>query len=160
VDAVRRRWSGDIAAARRLAGALMADNPTASLREIASAAGLSLATASEVRARLRRGTTPAFRRRGTGRDRPRAGVVAHPRNADLVRRLRTDPSLRFTEDGRALLRVLDMCALDQDQWDRIAAAVPPHHRATIAHLARDCAGRWHRFADALATQPAPPMAVG
>lgn len=141
--------------ARLLASELFADNPTASLREIARAAGMSPATAGDVRARLLRGESPITpRQRVALRDkRPvvvatrRAPVVDH---ADLVLRLRTDPTLRFTDGGRILLRALEACTFDTAQWDRICASVPAHHRAAVVELVRRSAVMWQEFGDRLA----------
>ncbi|NUT52622.1 MAG: ParB N-terminal domain-containing protein [Saccharothrix sp.] len=136
---------------RRRAGELIAANPGASLREIAKAAGISPATASDVRARLARGELPVtpHQRRASG-----AGVAAVRHTevvlAKFVENLRKDPSLRFTETGRALLRFLDCCAMDQQQWDEIIQSVPPHQQSTIVLLARECATIWQGFADRLA----------
>ncbi|HEX4722020.1 MAG TPA: streptomycin biosynthesis protein [Pseudonocardiaceae bacterium] len=181
---------GSTVAARLLASELIADNPSASLREIARAAGMSPATAGDVRARLSRGEPPITPRqrvalreqppplavatarrdspvRGDSsarRDSPvrrdssarpdsparRGGPVGVVDNADLVYRLRCDPSLRFTDGGRVLLRAMDVCLFDPQHWERIAASVPPHHRDAIVRLVRHSAGVWQDFADRLA----------
>lgn len=59
------------AAGRRLASALMAERPDATLREIARDAGISAATALDVRARLGRGEDPVPRRQ---RESERSGL--------------------------------------------------------------------------------------
>jgi ParB-like chromosome segregation protein Spo0J len=143
--------SEDAAAARRRASDLIADNPDASLREIAKAAGISLATVSDVRKRLRRGQPPITpRQRETPRRRRKSTVIgARRRSHDAIRALRQDPSLRFTDGGRTLLRVLDSCAFGADQWERIVASVPPHHKDEVVRLARFCAQTWQQFADRL-----------
>ncbi|HEY0806322.1 MAG TPA: streptomycin biosynthesis protein, partial [Pseudonocardiaceae bacterium] len=147
---------GNAVQGRLLASELIADNPDASLRDIAKAAGMSPATVSDVRARLARGESPVTPRQRVAaldngspatRDTRRASVIDH---GDLVARLRSDPSLRFTEGGRILLRVLDVCAFDAAQWQRIGASVPSHHRAAIVALVRRSAGMWQEFAERLA----------
>ncbi|MEO6082268.1 MAG: ParB N-terminal domain-containing protein [Umezawaea sp.] len=67
----------------------------------------------------------------------------------LMRSLRNDPSLRFSESGRVLLRLLDVSALGSEDWDRISEDVPAHRAAGIAQLARDCGRIWQKFAAAV-----------
>ena len=127
-------------------------DPSASLRQIAKVAGVSLGTASSVRSRLHRGEPPVpSRERGAERPDPQhrgddaeVGVV--------IVNLRRDPSLRFTETGRVLLRYLEVCAIGFRQWDKLIANVPVHQREAVARLARECAGAWETFANRLACQ--------
>lgn len=67
----------------------------------------------------------------------------------LVRSLRSDPSLRFSESGRVLLRLLDLYALDPDDWARISGDLPAHRASDIAQLARECGRIWQNFAAAV-----------
>lgn len=151
-----RTRPGSTVQARLLASELIADNPSASLREIARAAGMSPATAGDVRARLSRGEPPITpRQRVALREQPPVAVPAARRgspvnHADLVHRLRGDPSLRFTDGGRVLLRAMEACLFDPDHWERITASVPPHHRDAIVQVVRRSAGAWQEFADRLA----------
>jgi ParB-like chromosome segregation protein Spo0J len=69
--------------------------------------------------------------------------------AGLVRSLRTDPSLRLSDSGRALLRMLDLVSLDPGDWQRLSDTVPPHQVASIVRLARECGQAWNDFATAL-----------
>jgi AraC-like DNA-binding protein len=71
---VRRGHDGRVrplssARGRRIAGDLLRDNPSASLREVAEAAGISPGTVRDVRARLERGqdAVPPERSRGAGK---------------------------------------------------------------------------------------------
>ncbi|GGS44975.1 ParB/RepB/Spo0J family partition protein [Actinokineospora fastidiosa] len=154
----------DSAAGRRLAGDLLRENPQASLREIVRAANISLGTARDVRERLRRGEDPVLPRQRDARDRrrrpaPEPKVIGSVNDGDrgrvagdmvsVLRRLRTDPSLRFSEDGRFLLRLLDVHAIDADTWKRLTDNTPPHCLRTVAELAEGCADVWRRFADQL-----------
>ncbi|MER7756572.1 ParB/RepB/Spo0J family partition protein [Kitasatospora sp. NPDC097643] len=140
---------------RRRAGSLMQANPAASLREIARAAGISLATASDVRTRLRRGeplTTP--QQHALEQDRPGALIAPRPQRpavptADLLDSLSNDPCLRLPEAGRILLRALRICAVDADVWARLVETVPPHRQESVVSLARECADAWQSFADRL-----------
>jgi ParB-like nuclease domain len=62
--------------------------------------------------------------------------------------LRADPSLCYTAVGRTLLR-LSSATLGLRDPDHLAAAAPPHRRTALASVARLCADRWLRVADAL-----------
>ncbi|WP_369198286.1 ParB N-terminal domain-containing protein [Streptomyces djakartensis] len=143
----------------------LAENPDATAREVARAAGISLTTAKDARRRareaqgerppqvdVRAGETPA-RGNGAGHgpalpERPRA----HPSCGDLssaVRRLRADPSLRFTEVGRKLLRTLDPSATQPHDFAAMASSLPIHCAPLIAELARHHAESWQLLADSL-----------
>jgi hypothetical protein len=143
---------------RRIASELIIRQPDASLRQIASASGISPTTARDVRERLRRGDDPLplhqrqdpkedEKEAPTGRaTRRRETSPATVESVDvLLRRLQNDPSLRFTESGRALLRWLTRVA-GLHAFDQFADAVPPHCRYTLADLARACAEDWQRLA--------------
>jgi hypothetical protein len=137
---------------RRLAEQAIFSNPGASLRQIAEAAGISLATASRVRNRIRRGQNPipprqprmpapsagAFGRASGHRGKPPGA----PDLATALRDLRKDPSLRYTESGRTLLRCLDQHTRGPGQIRYLMDAVPPHSAHRIAALARTCAREW------------------
>jgi ParB-like chromosome segregation protein Spo0J len=87
--------------------------------------------------------------------------LAEPRTAPMgaqqaaiVQVLRKDPSLRFTETGRTLLRLLELHSIDVSDWKRIVANVPSHCASMVADLARDCGEAWLVFADCLGEKPA------
>ncbi|MGH3571245.1 MAG: ParB/RepB/Spo0J family partition protein [Pseudonocardiaceae bacterium] len=127
-----------IAEARKVAGELMADNPDASLREVATIAGISPETVRDVRARLDR--------------RPRRGSQAGKRptvtdRAVIVQNLQKDPSLRFSATGRVLLRLLHANTLTEQEWQRLVDNVPAYSADLIAAAARQCSGAWQKFAD-------------
>jgi len=148
---------------RRLAGRLMAEKPDSSLREIAAAAGVALATVRDVRERMRRGddlVPPKLREREGKRSVSGAAVTARGADRVLPERpstdlgavlqgLRRDPSLRFTEVGRALLRQLSAHPAGADTWERWAGAVPAHCAEAVAQVARGHAQNWLRFAAAV-----------
>ncbi|MGW0523561.1 ParB/RepB/Spo0J family partition protein [Crossiella sp. NPDC003009] len=126
---------------RRKAGQLFAERPSASLREVARAAGVAVSTAQDVRRRLRAGQDPVP-----------AGVrsrIARPPvpvdRESVLRALRADPALRFTEAGRALLRWLD-AAPSASALDLVVASVPEYHRAELAELATGAARSWQDLA--------------
>ncbi|GAB1509350.1 ParB/RepB/Spo0J family partition protein [Actinophytocola sp. KF-1] len=119
---------------RRVARAILLTEPDLSLREVARRAGISPETARSVRRRL-----------------AEAGPPPSPDPATLVTRLRSDPTLRFSETGRTLLRLLDARSVPPEKWAEIAANVPPHWRDTVARMAVECADTWRTFAETLLT---------
>ncbi|MFD7406968.1 ParB N-terminal domain-containing protein [Streptomyces sp. NPDC059866] len=157
----------NIAEGRRLAGQLIAENPGLSLRQIARAAAISPETARDVRNRMLRGEDPMPK----SRTRKQAGgAAAHetePRDftvpavrtvlertpvqhrTAVVERLRADPALRFSETGRALLRLLNVYTISAQNWEEIIDNVPPHCGGIVARLANECAGMWAEFATRL-----------
>ncbi|MFF7474797.1 ParB/RepB/Spo0J family partition protein [Streptomyces sp. NPDC008092] len=153
---------------RILAGGLLTANPDLSLRQVARAAGISPETARDVRNRLRNGEDllPG-QRRGKTAGRPdeqpasrkefgplviaapggvrRRGEPAADR-AVLLKRLKADPALRFTETGRSLLRLLALHSVRNEDWEAIISNVPPHCSDIVADLARQFADLWSEFA--------------
>jgi ParB-like chromosome segregation protein Spo0J len=141
------------AAGRRLARDVLAENPKASLREIARASGVSEATARDVRERLRRGEdvlTPGQLRRLTVSrpETPGAPPLGAPRlpgleaGADhLLDKLKVDPSLKYSDAGRTLLRLLHArpSSLPTRQ---VIMALPSHCLSTMAQVSRQIARDW------------------
>lgn len=148
---------------RRRAAEVIAEHPEASLREIARLAGISPATASDVRKRLESGEEPVTVPAGAADIRDgapasdRAGGSRSERNVrpwqadpgSVVEKLLRDPSLRHKEEGRHLLRLLRQNAIGLDEWSELTAAVPPHCGALVVHLARQYAETWLGFAQEL-----------
>ncbi|MFJ4152921.1 ParB/RepB/Spo0J family partition protein [Streptomyces galbus] len=153
----------DAARRREAVGAFLAEHPGATLNEAAAAAGVSVSTACEIRQRMRRGErqpealapdrgAPPDARDpappgGTGR--PAGGRCTGPGHARHIAALAKDPSLRFTQSGRALLRWLNERAPDVEAARELLAAVPPHCAVTVADLAYTYAQEWQRFAATL-----------
>ncbi|MGW5049939.1 streptomycin biosynthesis protein [Actinokineospora sp. NPDC004072] len=133
---------------RRLAGELISADPSRSLRDIARAVGIAPSTVLDVRNRLSSGEDPVpVRRDGAAKAAPADGTARQPRRASapvrsevdpaaIMLALRKDPSLRFSEAGRALLRWLDAhsvaCHAAPPPED-----IPAHCLSTVAALA------WH-----------------
>ncbi|MFD4524152.1 ParB N-terminal domain-containing protein [Streptomyces sp. NPDC058470] len=158
---------------RMLAGELLTKSPNLSLRQVARAARISPETVRDVRNRLRNGEdllpnqrkkrAPAAREPATtGNDLARrkefggprrAQPVGRPRrgpaldHATLVKRLKADPALRFTETGRKLLRLMDLHTVGVEEWDTITNSVPPHCSDIVADIARQFANLWSEFAE-------------
>jgi ParB-like chromosome segregation protein Spo0J len=146
---------------RQKAADVMTERPQASLREVAHAAGVSLATASDVRKRLSRGEEPVPSRAatvvagddGTASEAVRRGPGAQraspPDPAPMVEKLLRDPSLRLSETGRQLLRLLRNQGVGAREWSEMVAAVPPHCGPLVMALAAQYAQRWVEFAERL-----------
>jgi ParB-like nuclease domain len=149
----------DGTAGRERAARLIASDPTASLRQIAQEAGIALATAADVRHRISRGEDPIPSRRGTQPKRPdpaeRTEVAGHegalPANlisesAAILKQLCKDPSLRFTEAGRTLLRMFEACQATVRDEEAIKKGLPPHRLASVAELSFGYAAVLQTFA--------------
>lgn len=155
---------------RQRAAELLTEQPATSLRNVARAAGISPATALDVRKRLERGEPPvpattvngfagkaARARADDGADgrasRPepqsasRSAPVTSP--AATVEKLLRDPSLHNNERGKKILRLLHVNAVGAEQLSSVAATVPPHCVGIVARLARQYAKMWQDFAQEL-----------
>jgi hypothetical protein len=146
----------DNAEGRLKAAEVIRTTPMASLREIGRLAGISPATASDVRKRLERGENPvpAGRERSEGRSALRhvrrdAGSSEEPDIEAMLHGLRVDPSLRFSDAGRTLLRWIIAKALRPGEWGHFGDQVPPHATYILADVARACAEEWREIADDL-----------
>ncbi|SER72232.1 hypothetical protein SAMN05216188_114156 [Lentzea xinjiangensis] len=124
---------------RRRASRLISENPGMSLREIAESAGIAPATARDVRERMRAGEDPV-----PPQQRRRAAVP--PVTPPDLRSLRRDPSLRFSEAGRVILRLMDTHTITADGWQQLADSVPSHCADAVADLARLSAEALQGFA--------------
>ncbi|WP_280427290.1 ParB/RepB/Spo0J family partition protein [Nocardia brasiliensis] len=137
----------DAVEGRKRAAALMIEHPESSLREIARQAGVSPATVQKVREKLRRGE-PVAPPRGVGR-KPAISCSAEESPdalAALVHNLNKDPSLRFSDSGRVLLRLLSAQPIEDSVWEQIMANLPTHCDAVVARIAQQHAISWERFA--------------
>jgi ParB-like chromosome segregation protein Spo0J len=144
----------DNAEGRLRASAIIRERPEASLREVAREAGVSPSTVRDVRKRIERGEdpVPAVRRgRGDGSGVKAFGVGGGdgPRLASMLRGLQSDPSLRFSESGRMLLRWIFSRAIRSDERVDVVAKVPPHCAYIVANVARVCADEWLQLANEL-----------
>ncbi|MDL4818691.1 ParB/RepB/Spo0J family partition protein [Actinomadura opuntiae] len=143
---------------RLRASEIFQQNPHATTREVAKLAQISATTAKDVRNRLLRGEDPVPpKQRGAAAPsapaapRTPAGATPPTRRPPAVAlsRLRTDPSLRFSETGRTLLRWLEALGNQPDEWLAVAQSVPAHCAPAIVEMARQRAEDWHNFASAL-----------
>lgn len=141
------------AAGRELAGKLLRERPAASLRAVAREAGVSPSTVHDVRKRLdagedlvphahRRPRDPAGEHRADPSPGAGEGVDVHATMAVL----RDDPTLRFSQTGRGLLRWLEGQVRTFSHSEVVAGAVPEHCTGLVAQLARSYSRAWDEFA--------------
>lgn len=142
---------------RRRAEEFLAYSPTASLREIAAAAGISIGTAHNVRKdfQQRRSLDNLSSRSNpdmTATSNFKVSPIVSSEDRDhrpILLRLSRDPSLRLTESGRDLLRWLHGHSVGQRDWREVVMTIPPHWASSIARLARQNAAAWHEIAQQL-----------
>jgi ParB-like nuclease domain len=163
---------------KRAAEYIMA-HPGASLREVARETDVSLGTVHDVRERIRYGTehTAQTPERPTAQapERPTAPcadrlsvVPAPPRGpAEIIRpqpgsrtvsrlawpaisaKLAGDPTMRYTEGGRAFLRWMNGHSMQADEWREFIDAIPQHWREDVARVAASMSQEWRQFAEGL-----------
>lgn len=164
---------------RRSAAALIAADPEISLRELSRKTGISVGTIRDVRRRLECGrdpipdrlrdaesgtvglappfarTVPAVR---SGAPIQRAAARCpqgeHRETAPVVQTLLRDPSLRATESGRRLLRLLMATELERSDLAKIAEAVPAHCLPLVRAVALRRAEDWKQLAGLASEKPA------
>lgn len=138
----------DASAGRARAAELVASRPDISLRQVAREAGIAPATAADVRDRIRRGEDPVPVRAAQSRKPVAAQRIdvsgASPQEAQPSRpiseltpsfdQLCKDPSLRFTEAGRTLLRMFDSCQAVVRADEAMKRRLPPHCLESVAEL--------------------------
>jgi len=154
---------------RKRAAQMFTQQPDASLRSVARSAGISPATALDVRKRLERGEVPAPERlktpvpvvaigEGAKDDTPASHSGPQPafRSSPtsqipiaVVKKLLRDPSLWNNERGKGMLRLLHVNAVGAEQLPEVAATVPPHCARIVVQLARQYAKMWYDFATEL-----------
>lgn len=142
----------DSATGRQMAKSVIRSRPDASLREIAKLAGISLGTARDVRRRLEYGDEPELSaQQGPGSSGSKE-EPAHSGRQDRpssLQSLAKDPSLRFNEAGRALLRWLMIHAIDPEEFEQLVDAVPAHCTDAIIDLAQGYSSGWQLIAKKL-----------
>ncbi|MEV0604281.1 ParB N-terminal domain-containing protein [Streptomyces sp. NPDC050315] len=160
------------AAGRERAAQFLRQNPTASLREVAKAAGISPGTVRNVRDRLTRGQDPVPPRqrmhtpastadarplpstsgvslRNTPQEEHGAGQRVLRDFDTALQTLRKDPSLRFTDAGRLVLRLLETRSVFVSQRNQLLNTIPQHCMPALSAAIRQCAESWHEFAEQL-----------
>jgi ParB-like chromosome segregation protein Spo0J len=128
---------------------LLERRPSASLRTIAETVGVSPNTVRRIRQRAN-GTTagrPAGPLTQAGHRVARASA-AQPSELDqltLLTNLSRDPSLRYNETGRNLLRTLHQ-HMNAPLDGQAVSALPPHSLPSVARIARTFARQWEQLA--------------
>lgn len=169
-----RRRPMDPTAGRLAAQEYQRSNPKASLREVAAVAGVSPSTASAARKPPNASPeTAALSDSVTDRAEPAGPSASLPSvpcsstrssapdrattapTAPVLRSLSTDPSLRGTEAGRLLLRLLHETTAVESAVAACPQSIPEYRRAAVADLASRYARLWQSLADALAAQAGP-----
>lgn len=135
---------------RLRAAQILAANPAVTLQELSAEAGIALATAKDVRDRVRRGEDPLTSRHRSGRpdwhvdsDTRDAGATAEIERAcrylhTILHSLQRDPSLWQNELGRKVLRMLGAHSLSSEEWQSFISTVPLHCSAALAAAVRNC----------------------
>ncbi len=161
-----RRRPIDAGAQRAQAAEILAANPSASLREVARAVGLSPSTIHNLRARIEAATVTSQHNR-TDVEREMAlesrGHYATPQGNDnpsddtatVLAALSRDPALRFNDTGRELLHWLHDHVVTTDDARRILDAAPNHSIIHFVAIARRCSYNWSVIAASLAAQQHP-----
>lgn len=145
---------------RRIASEVIRTEPAASLRQVAQQAGVSVGTVRDVRDRLLAGVDPVPSRQTNDQAaqpsaRPRLAPAGDNHGQERLKSdvqamldgLRRDPSLRYTEAGRSMLRWLSSGIPDMASRPNVMNEVPPHCGILIAEIARQCANAWSSLAD-------------
>lgn len=164
---------------RRRAAALIMADPEISLRELSRKTGVSVGTIRNVRKRLDCGQDPIPDRlrdaeSGTARLAPpharmvpvrgkasapaQQGKASGSRGeqqetASVVQKLLRDPSLRATDSGRRLLRMLVSTELERSELEEIAKAVPAHCVPLIRAVALKRSEDWNQLASMVSQEP-------
>ena len=128
---------------RERAEEIVRRDPDASLRTVARAAGVSVGTVHNVRRVVNLHNAKAPTHLHSAAVPP---DVPDGQWASMMQGLRSDPSLRFTEAGRAVLRLFGSHSIADGGWRRLSDSVPAHWAPSLADLAHELAMAWQQFA--------------
>lgn len=149
---------------RRRAAEYINAHPEASLREIARATDVSVGTVHGVRESIRCGE---FHRPEKPEQPVGQATVTLPQSARSLRarngartiqplawsaispKLAGDPSLRYSEGGRAFLRWMAMHSVRSAEWWEFIDAIPQHWLGNIHQVALGMSEEWRQFAEQL-----------
>jgi AraC-like DNA-binding protein len=143
---------------RREASRMLADNPGASLREVARQVGLSPETVRKIRTQPDDPCLPEERAHQLAPANGSAGgrlpaerrltraAPSGQNEAVAVQALLADPAFRSTESGRALLRLLMAPQALHESGSEYIEKVPAHCLGRLAEAARACVREWEAFA--------------
>jgi len=145
-------------------------HPDASLRQIAREADVSIGTVQDVRERIRNGTDPVSKRyealpeqipersmKVAAQDSSSANASANMRSmkpatqqvswSAVSAKLANDPTLRYTESGRAFLRWMALHAVNAEEWSQFIEVIPVHWLREVGQIADSIGMEWVRFAE-------------
>ena len=160
------------------------EHPDAPLRQVAREADVSLGTVHDVRERIRCGADPMIGRLGTRREQSgerfsASSLLDHRSSADnasagtgkrstdnrqdapqqswlaISAKLTNDPTLRYTEGGRAFLRWMAVHAAHAEEWREFIDAIPVHWLKDVNLIASGVSEEWRLFAEWLRTKQEP-----
>jgi ParB-like chromosome segregation protein Spo0J len=95
------------------------------------------------------GCQPGGPQPGDGDDGARERYLSARMTPKILESLRNDPSLRYNETGRVLLRLLALHTMSPADWEQLVSAVPLHRAQAVAQVARSSAEAWREFATRL-----------
>ena len=72
----------------------------------------------------------------------------------IAPKLAGDPSLRYTEGGRAFMRWMTTHMMNTGQWREFADSIPPHWLDDISSVAEQASEEWRDFAEYLRSRRA------
>ena len=124
-------------------------NPEASLRDIAESAGVSAETVRDVRRKMQHGHAHTDCAIGGGTaDVAEATEETHAEQDDIataLESLKKDPAVRYSSEGRALVRWLESRLIQKDDAGRLMR-IPAHQAEKVATMARVVAAYWSDIA--------------
>jgi ParB-like chromosome segregation protein Spo0J len=138
---------------RRRAVEYIHDHPEAPLREVARAADISIGTAHDLRDKVRRGALHVLPNAnehdaGESGQAPEAEAQGRAWSA-IAAKLANDPSVRYTQDGRAFLRWMAMHSAEPNEWSNFIDAIPQHWLGDVRRVAANMTEEWRQFAEQL-----------
>jgi ParB-like chromosome segregation protein Spo0J len=146
----------DGSSGRRIAAELITAAPDLPLRKVAELSGVSLGTARDVRERVKTGADAVPQGNGRqavdghgaastlGRE-PFRSMAEEPDPNAILDGLRRDPSLRYSERGRHLLRLLSQRTVTRSELHGGVEGIP-HCSIAVSKFAHACAKVWLEFA--------------
>lgn len=165
---------------RRRAAEYIHAHPEASLREVARATDVSLGTVHGVRERIRRDPDGASARLDRAVEQvacrpvpppppppPSPAPPVHPSPviqgagnqraqwltwSAISAKLAADPTLRYTEGGRAFLRWMAGHSMQADEWREFIDAVPQHWLKAVSRIAVGMSEEWQQFAELIGSK--------
>lgn len=142
-------------------------HPQASVREIARETDVSPGTAHDVRKKIRGGMEPGMTEPSPPqaeaaaaatpvsppvtniRARAAAATAGDLAWSGVVGKLAGDPSLRYTDGGRAFLRWMTQHAMHLDEWREFVDAIPERWLEEVRQAAATMSEEWGQFASQL-----------